>query len=77
MYVNKYQKFPNLEVVENLPVVEVGVREDAVNAPAHAAQLRHGRLLDGDAAREVLVAVQEAGGAVERVARVVDGRALL
>ena len=39
--------------------------------------VRAGPDLDGDPAGEVLVAVEEAGGAVERVARVVDGRALL
>ncbi len=46
-----------LELVEDLPVVEVGVREDAVDAPADGAQLGHRALLDGDAAGEVLVAV--------------------
>ena len=66
----------HLEIIKDLPVVEVGVREYAVDAPAHAAQLGDGGLLDGDAAGEVLVAVEEAGGAVERVARVVDGGAL-
>ena len=67
----------HLEVIEDLPVVEVGVGEYAVDTPTDAAQLCDGGFLDGDAAGEVLVAVEEAGGAVERVARVVDGGALL
>lgn len=38
-----------LELVERVAMMEIGVREDAIDATAHGAQLGHGRLLDGDA----------------------------
>ena len=55
----------------------VGVGEDAVDPPGYGAQALCGRLLDGDATREVLVAVEEGRGDVKRVEGVVQGRALL
>lgn len=66
-----------LELVEYPPVVEVGVREDPVDAPTHRPQLRHRRVLDGHATRKVFVAVQQARRPVQSVSRVVDGRTLL
>lgn len=66
-----------LELVEYPPVVEVGVREDPVDAPTHRPQLRHRRVLDGHATRKVFVAVQQARRPIQRVSRVVDGRTLL
>lgn len=66
-----------LKLVEYPAVVEVCVREDPVDAATHRAQLRHRRVLDGDAAGKVLVAVQQTRRPVQRVARVVNGRALL
>ena len=49
----------HLKLVVQGPVVEVGMRENAVDPPCDRAEPRDGGLLDGDAAREVLVAVQE------------------
>lgn len=66
-----------LEIVENLPVMEVGVGEDPVDAPADAPELGHGALLDAHPAGEVFVAVEEAGGAVQSVPGVVNGWTLL
>ena len=66
-----------LVLVEERPVVVVSVTEDAINASTHGAQFGHGRLLDGDAGGEVFVAVEETGGAVERVTRVIHRRTLL
>ena len=57
--------------------MEIGVRKYSVDASAHRAQLGHAALLDGDPAGEVLVAVEQAGGPVQRVSRVVDGRTFL
>ena len=51
--------------------------EDAVDPPGHGAQALSRGLLDGDATGKVLVAVEERSGDVERVERVVKGRALL
>ena len=52
------------------------MREDAVDSSCHGAEPRDGRLLDGDAAGEVLVAVQEGGCPMEGVQGVVDCGAL-
>ena len=57
--------------------MEVSVGEDPVNSATDGAQLGHGALLDADPAGEVFVAVEEAGGPVQRVSGVVDSRALL
>ena len=45
-----------------------------IGVSTHRAQLGHAALFDGDPAGEVLVAVEQAGGPVQRVSRVVDGR---
>ena len=65
------------ELVVQGAVVVVGVGEDAVYPPGYRAEALRGRLLDGDATREVLVAVEEGGRDVESVEGVVQGRALL
>merc|ERR1719402_507582 len=58
-------------------MMEVRMREDPVDPPAHRPKFGHGRLLDGDPAGEILVAVEEAGGSVQGVAGVVYCRTLL
>ncbi len=65
-----------LELVEDSPVVEVSVGEDSINSTADRPELRNGRIFDVDPAREILVAVEQARGSVQGVARVVDRRAL-
>ena len=59
------------------PVMEVGMGEDSVHPPAHGAELGHRRLLDGNSTRKVFIAIEEASGAVQSVAGVVDRWALL
>jgi len=66
-----------LKQIKNLPVMEIGMREDPINSAADRAQLGHAALFDGHSAGEVFVAVEEAGGPVQGVAGVVDSRALL
>ena len=44
-----------LKLVVQSSVVEVGVREDAVDSSCHGAEPRDGRLLDGDAAGKYLL----------------------
>ena len=59
-----------------LPMMEVSMREDPVDPPAHWPKFGHGRLLDGDPAGKILVAVEEAGGSVQGVSGVVYCRTL-
>ena len=66
-----------LKLIVQSPMMIVGVREYAINPPRHGAQSLDRVFLDRDTTREVLVAVEEGGGAVERVQGVVEGRALL
>lgn len=64
-------------LIEQRPMMIIGVAEDAIDAPTNGAEFGNRRLLDRDARWEVFVAVEEAGGAVERVARVIHRRTLL
>lgn len=66
-----------LEIVIHGAMVVVSVREDAVDPPGDGAEALGRGLLDGDATREVLVAVEQRSGDVERVEGVVQGGALL
>lgn len=66
-----------LELVEYPAVVEVRVREDPVHAATHRTQLGHRRVLDGDATRKVLVAVEQTRSPIQGVSRVIDSRTLL
>ena len=63
-------------LVEESPMMIIGVAENAINASTHGAEFGDRRLFDRDARREVFVAVEEASGAVERVSRVIHRRTL-
>ena len=58
-----------LEIIKNLSVMEVGMREYSVDSSAHAAKLGHRGLLDADSAREILVTVQKTGCSIQSVSR--------
>ena len=66
-----------LEFNENGPVVEVGVREEAIQASHYLEQVLGGAGRDGHSGCEVAVVLDDRCGVVQRVNHIVDGGTLL
>ena len=62
-----------LKLVKQGAMVEISVREDAVDTSSDGAQSLHGTLLDIETTGEVFVAVQERSSSMESVEGVVQG----
>ena len=58
-------------------MVVIGVRENAIDSAGDGAQFRNGCQFEADPGGKVLGVVEEGGGAIQRVPRVVNGGALL
>jgi len=58
-------------------MVVIGVRENAIDSAGDGAQFRNGGQFQADPGGKVFRVVEEGGGAVQRVPRVVNGGTLL
>lgn len=65
-----------LKLVKEFAMMEVGVREDAIDTAGDGSELRDWDLLDVHATRKIFIRVEQCGSAVESVSCVVDRRAL-